>query len=244
MFLKLLIVFVVSAMLMTCQACVGNISHLRESSVIDAEERLAEGTLRIEMDFTAVARLDNRIAVYEGGKQGTGVILGHAGGETIVLTAGHVCEVPQSVKRGELVLKTVQGTFMVANAGGTLRLKARPVRQDMTNDLCVMFAQGKIGRPVPMAGLPRRLSKVLVVGGPIGMFGDGVAYVGEGRYIGTQVTEGKEQSFLSVAMASGGSGSGVYHRGRLIGIVVAVSQKFNHGTVFVPISVVRRFLER
>ncbi len=244
MFLKMLIVFVLSAMLVTCQACAGNISHLRESAEIDEIESLVEGTLRIELDFTAVAKLADRYAVYEGGRQGTGVVIGHVKGETIVLTVGHICEVPQGVKKGDMLMRTIQSSFTVSNSGGTHKLKAKPVRQDMSNDLCVMLVEGKIGRPVKMAGLPRRQSKVMVVGGPIGMFGDGAAYVGEGRYIGSQKSENQELSFLSVAMASGGSGSGVYHRGKLVGIVSAVSPRFNHGTVFVPMTVVKRFLER
>lgn len=238
----LLVAAAISVMLVACQACVGNISQVRESMEIDSVERMVENTVGIDIDFVAVRKLDDHIAVFEGGRKGTGVVLGHVGTETMVLTAAHVCEVPRSVKKGDLELFTVSRTYKVHNSNGSKSLTGAPIRQDMTNDLCVMKVSGKIGRPVEFAGLPRRFSKVVVPGGPIGLFGDGVAYVGEGRYIGSHENHGKERYFVSVPTAGGGSGSGVFHRGKLVGVIIAVSPKFNHGTVFVPISTVKRFL--
>jgi hypothetical protein len=243
MFKTLVISAVLSIMLVACQACVSNISHVRESMELDEIETLVESTVKVELDFTSTKKVNDGILVYEGSRQGTGVVLGHSGTSTLVLTVSHICEVPAVVKKGNAVFTTVSSSFRVMNYSGNVLFTARPIRQDMTNDLCVMTVEGKIGRPVSFAGIPRRLSRVVVVGGPIGLFGDGVSYVGEGRLVGLQSMRGLELGVVSVAMSNGGSGSGVFHRGKLIGIITAVSTKFNHGTVFVPIGTVKKFLE-
>jgi hypothetical protein len=76
------------------------------------------------------------------------------------------------------------------------------------------------------------------------MFGSGIAFVGNGRFLGIRVSEGPEVGLVSSAIAPGGSGSGVFYKGKLIGMVIAVNARFDHSTIFIPITTIKRFLDR
>lgn len=250
MFKKLFIGLVLSFMFMACQtSCAGRLLNRQEDAELQVLKKTIDSTVRIDIGILGVHKTGDFVDVYKHSMQGTGVVLNVGVKETMLLTASHICDIPNSFEaptpRGRLVFLTIKVEFVVSLADGDRRMEAIPIRQDATNDLCLMKIEGKIGNSVTLEKKsPPRLSRVIIVGGPVGLYGKGLAYVGDGRFIGNRNIDNLERGFVSSAAAGGASGSGVFYRGRLVGLVVAVSPRFDHGTVVIPIEVIRQFLEK
>ncbi len=193
----------------------------------------------IKLLSKSIVRIDITNAVYKDKKidfksySGTGVVLDSRQNGSLILTVSHLCALTESLVSHVMVLNNEN-----QSTNGT------PVYQNVTNDLCIMKTEKPIGLPIKFAKImPPLWAKVIYLGAPVGMFGNGLSYVGEGRYFGLKENDKITSGYASVPSTMGASGSGLFYKGKLIGIINEVqSLKFDHGTMFVPLNTINKFL--
>lgn len=172
----------------------------------------------------------------ESGGSGSGVVIavnkdrwkgGHAA--TLVVTAHHVCEEAPFIEY-DLIFFTVKMEAFnyeldVVTHDGT-KLAARIYFEDKENDLCLIEVDGIAGVPAPVAKtLPSPESPVMYAGAPKGEWGPYLVPVMDGRFTGVN---GDGFIVFTTPVAPGASGSGLFYRGELIGIVTMVNREFHN----------------
>ncbi len=161
------------------------------------------------------------------GWTGTGVIYAKdkAEHEVLILTANHVCEDPAEDIRtqfGVLHLRELGMVVMFSDGYTTL---ARRIYQDVRHDVCVIVAYSDSGEVAELArARPPVGSRVTNPGSPRGMMEPGLVPYNEGFYAGVmRRSEGmalpQDVMYFTVPVQPGSSGSGVFYRGQLVGIV-------------------------
>jgi len=107
---------------------------------------------------------------------------------------------------------------------------------DPDNDICVLEVSGIAGEPAFAAAFyPDRGSRVYSVGAPLGLWDKDVVNLVEGFYIGVlskplKGDNGKFDKFVqwSMPIVQGMSGSSVFYKGRIIGLVSHSHGRFNN----------------
>lgn len=140
---------------------------------------------------------------------GSGFVAAHSHGQTLVITAGHVCG---STNPLASQIMEIDGTTHEAE-----------VALFDPRDVCILVSRGTWGQ---VAGLahedPFLGAPVIFAGATKGFWGPRQAVVTDARYSGTTNFDGVTMSVLSGMTSNGASGSGVFHQGQIIGIVVGV----------------------
>jgi len=183
---------------------------------------------------------------------GSGVILEvdskKGKGESLVMTAGHVSNVPPMIAKkddeGNLQsLFLVQASMTVIETLDGKTCLAEAVYYDGPHDLGVIQVFCVAGRVAELAdGLPPIGSAISVSGAGLGYHPAGLFLVEDGRYLG--LADGRDPDVvMSVPVVGGHSGSGVFHHGKVIGIVTKVFTRFEHGSFATGVDHVRRALE-
>src|SRR4030095_16476440 len=97
---------------------------------------------------------------------GSGIIIGHNGNDTIILTNRHVIESEQHGPNGAPLLAPGLTVENDERGGRVMHVQLAP----NNIDLAIVTVQGDIGPAVRFAkGLPRRGSALLVMGSPLGI---------------------------------------------------------------------------
>lgn len=163
---------------------------------------------------------------------GSGCVIRASAGRSLVLTANHVCAF------GDL-----SRTITVMRVNGEV-LSAKIVWQDPRTDLCVLSADGYAGPAASVAeAVPPLGALVYFVGGPLGIFGDGVAFLDQAHFAGLAHFSGVPAYFLAGITAHGASGSGVFYRGELIGVLRGVMTQAGYIIVAADLDAVQRAVQ-
>jgi hypothetical protein len=203
---------------------------------------LLDRTVRVEHAFMARQLTAPTVAV--GRILGSGAVVaaeGDAGGagRSLVLTADHVCA-PEAGPDIEFV----PGAFaiQVRNFRGE-KFDAEVLARNQIDDLCVLAVAGRASDPVSVAPAAPPVGALVVhVGGPRGMFLQGLGVVSDARYAGTVPHTGAVRAVLSGVAAPGSSGSGIFYKNRLVGIVVATLEA-GHPVIGADLKAVRQILD-
>ncbi len=145
---------------------------------------------------------------------GTAWIVGFDKGNSLLITAGHVC----SAEAPKLNYKISD------------RFDQEAVVEEITHssepDLCLLKAHGYVGRPLLIAQEdPEYADEVGYVGAPHARYGGGMAPVYFGRYMGAD--------WAGVEAAPGVSGSAIWTHKGVFGVLVALDPRFHHLAKFV-----------
>jgi S1-C subfamily serine protease len=160
---------------------------------------------------------------------GSGISLGQIGKSSLVLTAGHVCEIeentmPKGVTEYEMTFKVFDrfGQSGVAKVINTSYAKP---------DICALLVPNmsikgiKISRDAPLIG-----DRVYSLSAPIGIYHPPAVPVLEGIFSGDVPT--KQFSMTTIRAIGGSSGSGIINMdGELVGILFATHPNFNSITL-------------
>lgn len=179
--------------LTSCSSCVptNTWKETTDSDAIEAESLL---------DSTVVVKVTGPAVGF-----GSGVILHNDNEHSLVLTAGHVC-----IKDATFTLETTKGQ----------QFPAVIILEDPGNDLCVLLASDLMEPTADLAGeLPPVGARITHAGAPTGSFGYHLGMVVDGRYAGLEQMGDNYYIAMSLPIAPGSSGGGVYYKGKLFGIV-------------------------
>ncbi len=161
--------------------------------------------------------------------KGSGVIVGHGGGYTYVISAQHVCQHRKA--KGALIGKFAyeydydETIYVITFQGDVVR--AIVVSSDIDSDLCLLSFPGKAGETVKVRYNEISIGEPITnVGAPLGIFTPGMALTFDGRYSGS---DGLGNNYFSFPGAPGSSGSPIIDsKGRLVSIVHSAHTEFSH----------------
>lgn len=182
---------------------------------------LMEHAVKIEKEVTTLGVLglkQNVVLV-----TGSGVVIDVSRGKSLILTVHHVCEkldITGTFAIGSLI--TAERDFVISKSGKRMATTGI-VYKDESQDICVIGVDGTAGVPAAEAILlPEPGDIVYSAGAPDGIWDKGVAHIVDGYYIGNKREElnGFERfDQYSMHLAPGASGSAIFHKGRIVGLV-------------------------
>lgn len=183
---------------------------------------------------------------------GSGVVLDvdktKGKGESLIATAAHVSNIPQGMptfddegNMTELFLPQASMTIVQTLEGKSCAAEA--VYVDIPHDIGIVKAFCVAGKVAELAeSLPPVGAAILVSGAGLGYHPNGVFLVEDGRYLG--MSDGKDPDLvMSVPVVGGHSGSGIFYRGKVVGILTKVFVRFHHGSFGTALDHVRVALE-
>jgi len=175
----------------------------------------------------------------KGASTGSGTVIAVRwdGKSSLILTAHHVCT--NSYDVGDVV---VYDRFVITSTVKKLvtfdgdEMDVRVLHEDRDNDLCVMEADGKAGLVAPLTSYyPPLGASVYTAGAPSGQWGKGTANIVMGIFSGVVEEDisysgyvGKKFLQCSIPTIGGMSGSSIYYRGKVIGVLVAGHTSYEH----------------
>lgn len=223
----------------SCISC-NSFRQVKKNDVIEDDtyyaQKIARSAVYVGVEYKidvrepmALGLIDKPFLEGSGSGSGTLVSKGQVGvvKGALVLTANHVC-VEEDVEIQGFKLPVVDLMLSITDGLGN-EFEAFPIIQDEDNDLCLLEVIGEVAADPAeiMLGLPEKQEHVQYAGAPAGIWiNDQTAMVLDGRYAGKD----KKSKFLlyTCATVGGASGSGLFYRGRLFGVVVRVNRNFHH----------------
>lgn len=169
------------------------------------------------------------------GAQGSGVVVAHRHGHSLVLTARHVCENGDTAEVDGVDYSIPLWTFFIID-GDLARHPAVVVSEGAApeDDSCLLDVEGTVGDVAELAEtMPPVGAMVTHVSAPFQNYDYGMMYVSDGRFCGVQrLGEALDRPYstYSIPSSHGGSGGGVWYRGQVIGIIVLVNERFSSVT--------------
>lgn len=165
-------------------------------------------------------------------KSGTAFVIS----ETEVMTAGHVCSLGIQIEGLDLEFEPEGIKSFTLQSQDDKYWEAELVRFSKSPDLCIL----KVNTPLPPAlpfakSMPDWGDHTGYVGAPRGMWGKGTAMLYEGRYSG--------DSAVSIFTAPGASGSAVFTKDGVYGVLVAVHPESSSITLVEPLDKIRKFID-
>jgi S1-C subfamily serine protease len=163
------------------------------------------------------------------GKPSSSVASGFAVAErdegTYIMTAGHFC-VNSVSQDGQII---IENNIFVNTSKGESH-KAVLVGLSHKIDACLLRTAPLDMEPLEVSlHDPSRYDEVLNIAAPAGMFGEDVALVYEGRYIGKETIGSLSMDVYNIPAFPGSSGSPVLNSyGHVIGMVVSTAGGFFH----------------
>jgi Trypsin-like peptidase domain len=224
------IVLVLMSLVLGC----GCQHDLHFPSTSDGDARLVQVLMGETVQMYRIVR-----AINEKGEKadlvtlGTGVVLKNGGGKSLILTAGHVLATPPPVMVNplgdndvRLVLEYEDHVYDLMNNDCALRV----LNVSEHPDLALGQSECIAGAPVQLASRPPPVgASILTVGAPHGWHPDRAYDVVDGRYLGYDEDVEKDDAF-SIPTTHGFSGSGIFYKGQLVGIVSLADSTFEHLT--------------
>lgn len=244
-----------------CQGCALHNGSTKWDSRGDSDAAYAQRLMRQTAEIfvrgtTLVPDLTSKkpeLKTVRFGAQGSGTVIAKRGkgpkAETLLLTADHLCQVAKKetvdVPLNDEIKVTapVLGMEVHVYSIEMDRMEAEIIYQEPENDLCVMKVAGDAGEVATVATDMAPLGAIVQhVGAPQDNFHFHMVFVADGRYVGLQPVqkEGIVLDTFSVPSAPGGSGGGLYYRGRLIGTLTRVAPPYGHVSYGPPLVYVQK----
>ena len=180
---------------------------------------------------------------------GSGSVVGHKKGKTLILTAGHVCDSELESPLKELST-SVSMQFKVQNIKNEYySVKVNNISPEFENgnelDLCLLESDGIISMPKLHTAIvgPKVGEKVYNVAAPTGFFYPPTVPLLSGHYSGP--LSNKYHDLLTIPATGGSSGSPVLNdRGELVGLIFAANVDFPHLAISIRHSAVKKYLQQ
>ena len=194
-------------------------------------QKMMQSAVYTEIGYTLnTALADGGISAEEMGSYGSGIVVGRCGNDTVVLTVAHICETPAEITD----IKIIDSDHSIGS--GVI------IFQDNDRDVCLLRISSSIGarsavmsRYDPVIG-----SEVFTTGFPGGRRWDsGISFFTGNVY---SVKERQpdvnipKAYITSIPVMVGLSGSGVFYKNELVGMVRAVMTNFHHTSYIIPVS--------
>lgn len=253
MFKKLIFSLFMIAMVSACNACAHNPKDPYDDARGDKDAEYAQNLMRNAVKIEQKLKVEVTDAffpgnsdTFEGAVAGSGVVIARDldTGRSAIATAWHVCDMYKVGDQEQmlwLTMKIVEKQKRVLTIDGQELEILESVYEDKNNDICVLEVRHEFEGDSDIADdLPPRGAYVDVVGSPIGMWGDFMVSMERGRYFGKTdlevllsskdeaATDMKNFSYYGIPVVGGYSGSGIYYRGKLVGLLTAASPKYEH----------------
>lgn len=192
----------------------------------------------LKSDWSSVAPRKSFVQVLverkDGISTGSGVIIAHKKNNSIILTAGHICENSENIYAIDLEERAYI---------------AKSFFRSKDDDLCLFVISGKI--PYPEVKFASSITntigkKVWNIAAPLGIHGKNVAIVFEGYYQGDLKTafNSHKMSLYTIPTRGGSSGSPVFNEDwEVIGVISRGIENFENVTLAVSIERVKLFLQ-
>jgi S1-C subfamily serine protease len=179
---------------------------------------------------------------------GSGVVVGVNEGEgtSTILTAWHVCDrYPVGLKQEDLFqsYEVIEDEQVVITPDQKRIPVLKVVYSSKAADTCMVKVKHVFASHAEFADqMPPRGAQVQVVGAPLGQWGDFLVSMAEGRFFGytdidvvagiqdTSATHMEGFAYYGFAGVGGYSGSGIYYKGKLIGLHTAGSTRYEHAS--------------
>jgi hypothetical protein len=206
-------------------------------------QRLETQTVQLWHEHVYVGK-DRKL--HEVAATGTGVVLSVNDGKTLILTAGHVAKTMEVVPdlddpTGKKMYPTIFSVMHVYDLNN-YQCMSRVLEISDKPDLALVEANCVAGTPVELAdGMPPIGGRIVDVS-EVASYHPNMSFcVTDGRWLG--VDEDGDLT-VSAAAAGGASGSGIFYRGKLVGILVSVNAGFEHLAHGVPIGPAKEFIAK
>jgi S1-C subfamily serine protease len=181
---------------------------------------------------------------------GAGVVVNQGPNKSLILTAAHV--VDNDVNG--LVSRDSDGVEFFIGDKKEIRIElpdgtgcvGLPVYVDTDKDLALVVAKCVIGQKVELGEEPIQGSSVTIAGVPLGIRLERGFVHGQGSFDGRIVSglgEHNGKCLVTTPAVGGFSGSGVFYDGRLVGIVLAAHERYEHATLVACPSTLTKFFE-
>jgi len=176
--------------------------------------------------------------IRESAGTGSGVIVGTKNGQSLVLTAGHVC----SIQRAGIPITqdtSIQYTMSLESGFGREAF-GTILAIDIPNDLCLMIADADIGPPLAIADAgPLLHEEIYNMSSPYGLALPLAVPVFDGYFVGQVDTI----YTFSLPAAPGSSGSPVLNNdGEIVSIISGAAVSFDEFAIGCTTSAVRNFV--
>lgn len=167
----------------------------------------------VKIDISSINEEFGLPPTYEDGSLGTAFVIDETSENSILATAGHMCESDKAMHTalfGDLPVVSV--TYVVTSIDGEEH-DAHVILDDDKTDICIMTVDGKVARPLRLASRdPSYGETAYYVGAPGGWWPEGgIAPVFMGLYSGHTKNKAGIDKIVFTDWAEGGaSGSGVF----------------------------------
>jgi len=250
---KLILSILMSLLLVSCSSC---FRRYPDPSGRDAREMMSQ-TVKIDVTVHGMSLSldkDGNVIKKEDKAEWTGsgvvVVVDHDSNLSLVLSADHVVDIPKLIEmedeEGNPKLFFSKSAVITVERLNGSTCNAIPAEMDPDNDIGTIVTDCIAGEAVVIAdSLPPVGSIVTASGAPLGIHPAGVFIVTDGRYVGL---EENGKVVVTLATTFGGSGGGIFYRGKLFGIVTNKAGRFEHantGTSLDPIKkIVKSVLDK
>ncbi len=177
-------------------------------------------SVAVDSTFRIALELDGEVQSY-----GTAWIIDYKNGWTYLVTAGHVCEEREQILPGVDIWLSPPYEYKSYTllSQHDQEYPAEDVAREydgLGKDVCLIRSFGYIGPALAISHRePEYGERVSYVGAPLALYGSGVAPTYSGVYIGGD--------YISAPTAPGASGSGVFTKDGIIGVLVTVYHRFD-----------------
>lgn len=247
-----ILVFLLSLFVAGCSGC-GHRAWSPYGGTLDMRELAAQHSMRSSVKVTIEVKFINaedapssipHVDTKEGWGSGFVVSWDRVSDHSLVFTAGHVCNVPDTipVRYGsgddDVYHAPVLGnSWRVSNLEGET-FEAIPMSIDVERDVCILDVSGWAGIPAALdTDLPPLGGRLVTSGAPHGLYGKWFAPTQEGIFYGMFSVDGQPMMGTSIPTVPGMSGSGVYYHGRVVGMLTKVRGDFEHSSYLVHVGV-------
>lgn len=179
---------------------------------------------------------------------GSGVILKtdrtSKGKVNLVITARHFCKTPDLILEQGVPSKFVLSAEIEATNYFGKDFKTEFIAYHEKEDVCFVSVLGDVGDSVLLANeYPDLGDELTHVGASEGTFGLNLAYVSSGRFCGFEEREDVVYMTTSVPAVGGSSGGGIYHKGRMVSMLVKSNLPSTAISMGVPLASLHRHLD-
>ena len=167
-------------------------------------------------------------------------------GESLVLTAAHVSSTPKigtpMFSPDMMKMFVVEAVLMYVETNDGRSCLADQIAADVGLDMGVLRVYCVAGEVAEVATeLPPQGAMVTTCGAALGYHPAGVFIVTDGRYVGLTDDQPPEV-VLTLPVAPGHSGSGVFYKGKIFAVVTKVFRSFHHITLATELSQLQRLI--
>jgi len=165
---------------------------------------------------------------------GSGVVVDIRGSKSLVMTAAHVSNIDPFMmgqdEVGNPALFIVQTEKLTVETLEGRMCDAKQIKADSTHDIAILDVDCIAGTKAEFASeLPPIGAMVLTSGAALGYHPENVFVITDGRFMG--IDKKDDKVVVTVPAASGHSGSGMFYKGKIFGILTARMIDFEHITL-------------